>query len=256
VPNQNSDDLFRQIASDYVDAWGKSLQEEQKELEQDSALALHPRMDRKVLGQVAARKRRRTAGALGAVAACLALAILLPRASNMGMGSTSQYAASSTEQKAAEIARVPEALPDDQAFALAEPEEDRLDAQALPESTLEKESPAESAPLPEQGNGVIPLPFTLPEHLTILSAEREGEKSVYHLESSSSDPIVLTLESTSRFPDTEGLTPVDIDGQTVYTASRPEEQFLTFQKDGILYEMTCPSDLEALIALSRAILQA
>ncbi|GEM_PF-418479 len=255
MPNQHSDDLFRQIASDYVDAWGKSLQEEQKELEQDSALAFHPRMDQKVLGQAAARKRRRTAGALGALAACLALAILLPRASNMGMGSTSQYAAApSTEKNAAEIARVPEALPDDQAFALAEPEEDRLDAQALPESALEKDSPAESAPLPEQGNGVIPLPFTLPEHLTILSAEREGEKSVYYLESASSDPIVLTLESTSHSPDTEGLIPVDIDGQTVYTATRPEEQFLTFQKDGILYEMTCP-DLEALIALSRAILQ-
>ncbi|MGI6404176.1 MAG: hypothetical protein ACOX0K_08235 [Oscillospiraceae bacterium] len=263
MPNQHKDDLFRQIASNYVDAWGQSLQEEQKELEQDSALSLTPRLDRKVLGYVTARKRRRKIGALSALAACLLLVFLLPRTSNTGAGEAYPSAAPSMERNAAaDGASPPYEMAGDQALALPEEGEKRLDAQQhlpLPESAPAGDSvapfSAESPPLLAQDGPIIPLPFELPEHLTILSAEQEGEKSTYLLSSTLSNRIVLTLESTSRTPNTEGLTPLSIDGQTVYTATYPQEQFLTFQKGGILYEMTCPSDLEALIAFSRVILE-
>ncbi len=267
MPDKDRDDLFRQIASDYVDAWGDSLLQEREELTREHTVPLTPRMDQKVLGQAAARKRRRHLGAAGALAACLLLAVLLPR---MGSVGGTRSAAPSAEI-ATDTARPAE---NNAAFALpqeAAPEagEGKVDAkeylappQTAPEAAFSEEASFPSAsqdapPSLVQGEQdlAIPLPFALPEYLTVLSVEQEGEKTVYHLSSTAFDgEVILTLESTARAPDTQGLTPLSVDGETVFTSGDTEHPFLTFQTDGMLYEMTCSSGLDALIDLSRWIL--
>ncbi len=263
MPKKNRDDLFRQIASDYVDNWGESLLQEREELTRENTVPLTPRMDRKVLGQAAARKRRRNLRAAGALAACLLLAVLLPRMGSLDGGSSAAPSAEMAAERPAENAAF--ALPQDAApeagEGKADAEEHLALPQAAPEAAAAEEGPSPSAPqdappafVQGQQDLAIPLPFVLPEHLTVLSVAQEEEKTIYHLSSTTSDEVVLTLESTTRAPDTQGLTPLSINGEIVFTSADPEHPFLTFQKNGALYEMTCSSGLDALIDLSRWIL--
>lgn len=250
MSKQHSDDLFRQIACRYVDNWGERLQGEQAALGQEEVRSLTHGLDRRVLGTIRARKRRRAFGTAGALAACLLLAVLLPRMAGIGI---TRSAAPSLEMAS-------------DAAGLAQGEADEGAAFDLAGKTVPQEeaageaAPAPSAPTPrdtpeslgENADGpVIPLPFSLPEEVIVLWAKQDGEKSVYHLGGALPEEVTLTLESTNRAPDTRDLTSLSIDGEMVFGSTRPDHPFLTFQRDGILYELSCRQELDTLIALSR-----
>lgn len=101
---------------------------------------------------------------------------------------------------------------------------------------------------------IIPLGFTLPANLTESGFTQDYEKSVYTLSDNLLDDVVLTLEPYTDSALFASLAPLTIDGGGVYYTSTADFKLLTFEKDGVLYTMSCKYDINTLINLARAIL--
>lgn len=248
----NSDALFRQIAFEYAEEYGKSLKNELLELEREDVLRTTPRLDRKVLGEVAARKRRRAFRVIGALAACLLLAVLVPRMLDLSQNATqSQLSPSAPSAGLA----VEEAAPETAVEEAAPFDAPEWEIMEEPAATEEEATADAQEPVTGGGAvGIIPLSFALPDNLSIIAIEQDNERSIYYLSDVLQDDVVLTLEETDREPETEGLASITINDSVAYGVAGPDYSLLTFQKDGILYEMTCEHDLATLVNLSYHIL--
>lgn len=104
------------------------------------------------------------------------------------------------------------------------------------------------------GYEAIALRFSVPEGFTQTGFEQDREKSVYRFEDKYKDDVVMTLERASAVPDTAGLTRVGINSSDAYAASEEGYSLLTFEKDGVLYVMTCLYDVNTLVRFAEAIL--
>lgn len=239
--NVKSDDLFRQIAFQYVDALGRELNDELAAMEADPRLSLVlPGLDRRVLGEVRARKRRRALRIAGALAACLLLVLLIPRMLD------SDSSLSTAPQGAPSAGETMDAAP------------------ALPEMA-EAEIAAEEPAAVEEGDSgalmggggkayaTIPLSFALPENLSVIRVEQDNEQSVYYLSDVNWDDVVLTLEESEEAPDTEGLAVYRLGERIAYGSDSPDYKLLTFTQEGIRYEMTCKYSMDTLVALWKQI---
>lgn len=107
---------------------------------------------------------------------------------------------------------------------------------------------------PSAEYAIIPLSFALPANLTESGFEQDYEKSVYSLSDSLLDDVVLTLEPYTNDAPFSSLAPLTLDGGGVYYTSTADFKLLTFEKDGVLYTMSCKHDINTLINLARAIL--
>lgn len=107
---------------------------------------------------------------------------------------------------------------------------------------------------PAESFEVIPITFAVPAGFTQTGFEQDKEKSVYYFADSLSDNVVLTMEKSSESPDTTGLVPISLNGARAYAASEEGYSMVTFQKDGVLYELTCRYDVNTLLRLGEAII--
>ncbi len=101
---------------------------------------------------------------------------------------------------------------------------------------------------------LIPLSFTLPERMTVASAELDNGESVYHLEDAARDDVVLKLRREPEAESFEGLSPFELDGITAYSVSTPDYKLVAFNKDGVRYELSCRYELSTLVELSEKII--
>lgn len=80
MPVCDNDELLRQIARGYAERYGQVLQEELSELERHPSESFSERgLERRVRKKLAAQKRKPYLRVFQALAACLAIALLLPR---------------------------------------------------------------------------------------------------------------------------------------------------------------------------------
>jgi hypothetical protein len=78
--------------------------------------------------------------------------------------------------------------------------------------------------------------------------------SIYYIDDLYRDDVVVTLEMTSRSPDTTGLVKVNLGGSVAYGTQTDGYSLLTFRLDDILYTLTCRHDINTLIRLGNALI--
>jgi hypothetical protein len=115
-------------------------------------------------------------------------------------------------------------------------------------------APVASAPSDElPAFEVIPLSTALPDGFTQTGFEQDLEKSVYYVEDRYLDDVVVTLETSPSPPDTTGLTQLSLGGTEAYGAQKDGYSLLTFQRDDVLYTLTCRHDINTLLRLGRGL---
>lgn len=197
VKRTDSEALFRQMASDYAEREGAELLREKAELERTVTEFPTPALDRRVLGHIRAGRRRRYFQGFALAAACVALMFAIPRLMGLEDSGTASQPPAASDAAAAESAQAP------------------------------AESSVEAAPSYE----MIPLSFTLPENLSVSAVEQDRGQTIYHLDDTRLDNVVMTLEyaADSEDPDPFGaLRPLEIGGATAYGESTADYSLLRF----------------------------
>ena len=101
---------------------------------------------------------------------------------------------------------------------------------------------------------LIPLDFILPQNLSVTDTKLDRGQSVYTLENTTGDDVVMTLEKNAGLPDVTELRSVTINGQGAYAVQKADYQFLVFEKGGVTYTLTCRYQLDTLVSLGKNIL--
>ncbi len=268
MTEQERDEQLRNMAKAYADGDGEALRKENEALEQRGVRYLTPKADKAAKRLARAGERRSMPrGAWSAIAAAIVLLVLVPSVlalngrfgksyDDTAMAGAAQSAMESTETAVTEEA--------EQAADAAAGEASEEAAMGAAEDAAEAPIEAEAAPetgapgLPADAGAstqLMPLPFSLPENFTVEKSEVDDGQSIYYLNNTLQDDVVLTMEYAD---DTEklfeGLTPYDLDGTPVYLRSSGGYNFLTFQQDGILYTLSCKHDVNTLLELARGML--
>ncbi len=106
---------------------------------------------------------------------------------------------------------------------------------------------------PGAPDGLMPLSFSLPAEFSVLTVALDNGKTVYTLENTAHDPVVMTLERTGDNSFSDELTQITLDGATAYASWGPDFQLLTLKKGGVVYTLTCRYELETLLTLGACI---
>lgn len=230
MDENRADQLFKQIASDYVRQYGSELRQELAELEQQNVRYVTPRMDRAVKAFGKSNRTKRYLQGFSALAACILLVLLIPIIFIQNNN----------------LSTAPQAPPARQnATALEEAADYAEDMQNAP-PMIESEKAA--------GPELMPLSFALPENFSVADAKLDNGKSVYHLADTGLDDVVLTMEIAEQPDEYEGLTELTINDSSAYARATPDYKLLAFQKDGVSYVLTCRYDFNTLVSLGKTIL--
>lgn len=102
---------------------------------------------------------------------------------------------------------------------------------------------------------LIPITFAMPANFSVSAAELDNGKSVYSLANTERDDVVLIMEDAALEPgDYTGYEILYINGAEVYADATPNYQTLVFEKDDVVYTLSCEHDINTLIELGEAIL--
>jgi hypothetical protein len=101
---------------------------------------------------------------------------------------------------------------------------------------------------------LISLSFQVPTGFTQTGAEQDQGQSIYYFDDQLGDNVVLTLEKPEVPIDESFYTQLDINGASAYAASRDYYQIMMFEKDDVLYTLTCRYDVNTLLRFSEKIL--
>jgi hypothetical protein len=247
--SEHDDKVFKQLADAYVEQLGALLLDEQEALRQQNLSSATPRADR-LIGSLVQDSQDTTAGtgsrpaapgwgakrgkilpfATAAAAACLVLfvgAFALLTNLNNGALLWPDNAANSTPSTSAPNTSAPNA---------SAPNASASDA--AQDSWLE----------------LHPLDFNLPRQFTIAKTDWDNGQSVYTLDNTPHDDVVLTIQRHE--PQSDWFTPMDsvvIDGRQVPAIIKDEYKLLRFADEGTLYTLSCRDDLGTLAHLYRSI---
>lgn len=95
-----------------------------------------------------------------------------------------------------------------------------------------------------------PLSFTLPDNLSVASTEQDRDMTIYYLDDTRLDPVVMQMESTETAAlNTTGLVEIEIEGRRVYAASTDSYNLLTFEYQEMIYTLTCVHDINTLTGI-------
>ena len=81
--------------------------------------------------------------------------------------------------------------------------------------------------------------------------EQDGEKTIYHLDDSMLDDVVITLERSGDISRYDTLTEIPIGGRNAFGSSGNGYNLLAFvdEDSDILYVLTCKFDINTLVLL-------
>ncbi len=119
-------------------------------------------------------------------------------------------------------------------------------------SLLDRTPPSDSDPSSDTPSSII-LASLLPPNLSLTNTEQDQGYTIYYLDDQYQDDVVLTLAKAEGAPTTEGMHPIDLDGQVAYGIATADYSLLTFDQDGLRYELTCRYDLNTLLDLGAAL---
>lgn len=119
-------------------------------------------------------------------------------------------------------------------------------------SDTASEAPSSSS---DEQSGLITLSFELPDNLSVVETEVDNGVSIYHLDDTRNDDVIMQLESTATANvDFDTLKPITINGQQTYGLSTASYKIIMFINDNVLYTLTCQYDINTLVELSENIL--
>lgn len=216
----NKNQIFKELATRYVEYYGEMLNDEAALLNRQPVVT--PRMDSNVRRYIKSGGTRRYAAGLAALAAMVAIVLMIPMLNNLnnsGMMSPESSAAAPSPAQAESAAPAPA-------------------------------QDAQSSPTPE----ILPLSFTLPDNLTVADSKLDNGKSVYYLSNSGRDDIVMTMELDPKEDVFAGLRQTQINDYTVYYKYTADYSVMAFKKQDITYVLTCKHDVNTLVPLAEAIL--
>ncbi|MCL2672072.1 MAG: hypothetical protein FWF10_08550 [Clostridiales bacterium] len=124
---------------------------------------------------------------------------------------------------------------------------------AEPDAPRETAAVAATTPKPASAPA-IPLRFTMPQGYAVTGAEQDRGESVYHILDPYREQIVLTLREGALTGDMSAFPKREINGFTVYGRAGEGYAMLLFEKDGVVYVLTCQSGTGTLELLSETIL--
>lgn len=249
--------LYRELASRYTEQYGRELLAERQRLLAQRAVEPSPAMERQVRRQVRALKHtpressRRVSGRApvaryaSVAAVCLVAVALLALLSG-------RFGAFSP----APAAPAPSAAPAVPPSATAMPPGESDGAQSMPSTAPAPPVSPPQAETPTEQIPVIPLGFTPPERFDNTAFAQDDGKSIYYFDDALGDDLVLVMErlDTAELPDIAWMEELLINGHQTYGVYLAEYSMLVFEKDGLLYTLTCKHDLNTLIRMGEAIL--
>lgn len=208
---------YKYIADEYIKEYGEKLREELDSLERDEAGRITPALDSRVARGVAVFKRGRYARYTRYAGLAAACLVVALLAPVVLRLSPGQNAAPSASAPAAS-------------------------------------APAASAPPPATYE-LLPLSFDLPPQFTVASVEQDAERTVYRLEDSKLDDVVLTLERSGDISRYDGLTALTVGGRGAFGGSGGGYSLLAIEdaEADILYVITCKYDINTLVLLGESI---
>ena len=245
--NHAQDAIFAQIANQYVERYGETLQQELRQEAQGNVDYLFARLDRLVdekIGRTQSR-RRNYRRVWGSIAACLILTVLIfPLRSWLADTAKDQVEMqpmSAVAEAAEEIAWEEEVIEED---AIAEEPMTDIVTGGMDRAAFSVEY-----------YEVIPLRFELPETFTLSHMEQDRALSIYYLSDENQDDAILTLQPEAYEPLPElPYVSLIINDTPVSALIGADYQLITFEKDAIRYTLTCQHDINTIAALSAAIL--
>ena len=116
-------------------------------------------------------------------------------------------------------------------------------------STSSLAAPSPSTPAPPQDFEIIPLSVNLPKGFVQSGFEQDREKSIYYIDDINNDNVVLTMEKSPDQPDISGLVEINVGNSVAYGTQTASYSLLTFNRDDVLYVLTCQHDINTLINL-------
>jgi len=212
---------YKKIADEYLREYGAELRRELEAIEQRPSVTGTPSLDRRVSRGVAAHKRTRYTKYAGLIAACLAIALLTPfiiRFYPSWTGTTAPDAYS-------------------------------------PAPTSSLPAPPMEPPKAQQSE-VLPLSLSIPGQFDMESVAQDGEKTIYHLNDSKLDDVIITMERSGDISRYDSLIEIPIGGHSVFGSSGNGYNLLAFvdEDSDILYILTCKYDINTLVLLGESIL--
>jgi hypothetical protein len=217
------DGVFKRLADSYVERQGSKLLNEQDALRQQNLKYATPRANKLVKNLVrggkdrgmGARRNKRPLFATAAAAACLVLLI----------GAFAVFTNRGT-------------------VAFLKPD-------SAQNPTLNSSAPST---LQDSWSILQPLDFNLPSQFSVVNTDWDNGQSIYKLNSTMHDDVVLTIQQWGGQDD--WYTPMDrvtIDGRAVPATIKDEYKLLRFVDEGALYTISCRDDLGTLANLYRSI---
>ena len=135
---------------------------------------------------------------------------------------------------------------------------------AMAESTAGAQAPGIGISASETSYEPITLAFMLPPEYNVSGWEQDIGQTIFYIDEAANDNIVLVAERTVETGGTgnydealfieAGLREITINDTRMYAVARADYSLFTFQKDDIVYRMTCKYDYKTIVSLCEKIL--
>ena len=167
----------------------------------------------------------------------------------------------SSDNQAADSERAGDSPRSDNQAADSERTDDSLSSSIL----IADSERADSFPYTESAvYEVITLSFELPTDCIVSDVMQDVGQTVYYIKNAKNDDIILTAEKstdaggTGRFDKdrltSAGLVEIEINNTKLYAIAKADFSRFTFQKEDIIYNMTCKYDYNTLVSLCEYVL--
>lgn len=120
--------------------------------------------------------------------------------------------------------------------------------------SMTNQSKAPEAVYEEESGGAEAVSFSLPSGYEISTTTVDQGETIYYIEHSKQDDVVLVVRPGTLELDDDSLEPVAIGTVTAYGKQTADYSILKFEKDGFLYTLTCYYEYQTLTEVAESIL--
>ena len=248
----NHEKLFAEMAKLHAEKEGERLRRENEYYIENAPFPPSRDFEKRVYAKIRAERFRRPAYAIVSIAACIMILIVSlnvlpglrgggdPRGAQQAQGTQNTQNAQGTQP------------------ATRPPEESGMTSAAAPGQ------PGYPASAGSAGHELIKLAFKLPPNCSVADVEQDIGQTIYYIKDTQRDDIVLIAEKTVDTGGTgiydedrlkrRGLSKIEINDTALYAVAKTDYNYFTFQRDGIIYNLTCKYDYKTLISFCEFIL--
>lgn len=101
---------------------------------------------------------------------------------------------------------------------------------------------------------LITLNVNLPQNYYVSQIKQDKEETIYYINNSANDDVILTVKKSDEDIEREGLKEISIKNSVAYGLAKADYSILKFEKEGNIYTLTCKYNYNTLIEISKSIL--